>query len=156
MRGEGAQLIYSYDLIQRDKWPLGCNSSRQERGFCSSQETAREVWVIARSWAVAGNMLCLHSTFQRVRCSGLPQQCRRSAAHSARLGTLPKHLLFVQTHRLPPPKRMTPKLRLRKREGPAAWKRSLAMPGKVEEAMGLFSLVTLHRLEIMLSKRGIF
>jgi len=37
--GEGAQLIYPYDLIQQDKWPLGCNLSRQERGVCSSWDS---------------------------------------------------------------------------------------------------------------------
>lgn len=41
-------------------------------------------------------------------------------------------------------------------EGAAVWKRSLAMPGKVEAAMDLFSLVTLHHLAITWSKRGYF
>lgn len=41
-------------------------------------------------------------------------------------------------------------------EGPAVWKSSLTMAGKVEAAMGLFSLATLHHLEITLSRRGFF
>lgn len=126
----------SYDLIQRDKRPLGCSSSGQERGVCSSRGTAQAAGIC--SWAVAGNTLCLHSTFQTVHAPACPS----NAARSAGLGTLPEHLLVPGNAAFTSPETDAPQNTAERAavwEGPVGWKSSLGMPGKVEAA-GVCSL----------------